>query len=249
MKVILSPAKNIKIRKFENIDIKQPIFKNEILEIIEKLKKYEPYELESLMKINPEIALNTFFNISDFDIKNIGGHALASYDGLVFKNINPIDFNKEEILFAENMILILSGLYGLLTPCTNIIKYRLEMQCKIEIHNNKNLYKFWDNKIYNELYKNTDTVLNLASKEYYKTITPFLKNNQKFITVDFLVNKNGKHKVIATSAKIARGQMTRYIIKNKIDRIEDIKEFTFDNYIYNEYLSSNENIVFLKNNI
>lgn len=246
MKLILSPAKNMSIRSFENIDKKRPIFQEETLNILEELRQYEPYQLESLMKINPEIALKAFCNFKDFDINQLGGHSLISYDGLVFKNINALDFSKEDIIFAEKNLRILSGFYGVLTPCTNILTYRLEMQCKLCIGDKKDLYKFWGDKIYNEIYKDTDIILNLASKEYYKTITPFLNNDKKMITVDFFVNKNGKNKVIATSAKMARGQMARYIIKNKIENIEDIKEFTFDNYNYNEYLSSEENIVFLK---
>lgn len=246
MKIILSPAKNMNIRSFKNVALKDAIFKQETLHILEKLKEYEPYELESLMKINPELALKTFCYFKDFNITDAGGHALISYDGLVFKNIDAKSFDEDDILFAEQHIRLLSGFYGLLTPCTNILPYRLEMQCKLSLDDKKDLYKFWQDKIYKELFKETNTVLNLASKEYYKVVTPFLTNEQKIINVDFLVNKNNKNKVIATSAKIARGQMARYIIKNKITNLDDIKHFKFDDYNFYPYLSTNDNIVFLK---
>ena len=56
--------------------------------------------------------------------------------------------------------------------------------------------------------------------------------------------KSGKYKSVATSAKMARGQMARYIIKNKITDIEALKDFYFDIYQYNEYLSNETNLVF-----
>lgn len=246
MKVILSPAKNMKMRTFENIPLKAPIFQKEIAKIHNTVKNIQPFELESLMKINKEIALKSFCYFQDFNLENKGGHALLCYDGLVYKNINASDFTNSDIDFANKHLRIISGFYGVLSPCTNILPYRLEMQCKLDIDSNVNLYNFWGNKIYNEILKNSNIIINLASKEYYSTIIPFLTKDIKFITIDFLVNKNDKHKIIATSAKIARGQMARFIIKNKISDVNDIKDFEFDNFKFNEYLSNEKKFIFLK---
>ena len=242
--VILSPAKNMNIKNFEQFPFEKPIFYEDTKQIFKTLNNIEPQDIESIMKVNKEIAFKTFCNFKDFNIDKKQGHALKCYDGLVFKHIGVEDFNNEDIIFANNVIRILSGFYGVLKPLTYIQPYRLEMGCKISINNNKNLYKFWNDKIYNEIIKTNQPIINLASKEYSKTITPFLKSNDTFINIDFLTFKNGKYKTVATSAKMARGQMTRYIIKNKIKNIEQLKDFYYDNYQYNEHLSNETNIIF-----
>ncbi|WP_317366996.1 peroxide stress protein YaaA [uncultured Tyzzerella sp.] len=244
MVIILSPAKNMNIKNFEGFSFEKPTFYEETKQINRCLNKLEPQDIETIMKVNKDIALKTFFNIKDFQIDKMQGHSLKCYDGLVFKNINVEDFDNDDITFANNHLRILSGLYGVLKPLTYIQPYRLEMGCKIEIDNIKNLYKFWGDKIYNEIIGLNKPVINLASKEYSKTITPYLKSNDKFINIDFLVLKNGKYKSVATSSKMARGQMARYIIKNKITNIEALKDFYYDIYQYNNNLSNENNLVF-----
>lgn len=244
MLIILSPAKNMNISTFEKFKFDTPIFINEINTIHNKLKTLNPQDIEKLMKVNQDIGFKSFVNFQNFDINLKNAHALKCYDGLVFKNINTQDFNEKDIVFANNHIRILSGFYGVLTPLTYISPYRLEMGLKIQIENSKNLYDFWQNKIYKEIFKNNEIVINLASKEYTKCIVPFLKNNDNFINVDFITFKNGKYKTLATSAKIARGKMTRFIVKNKIDNIKDLKEFYCDEYSFNEALSNDKNFIF-----
>ncbi|WP_250277348.1 peroxide stress protein YaaA [[Clostridium] colinum] len=244
MVIILSPAKNIKIRNFEGFDFEEPIFYKETKQIYNNLNTLEPHNIESIMKVNKEIAFKTFINIKDFNIDKKQGHALKSYDGLVFKNIEVEKFNNEDITFANEHLRILSGFYGVLKPLTYIQPYRLEMGCKISIDNAKNLYEFWEDKIYKKISSINEPIVNLASKEYSKTITPFLKSTDKFINIDFFIFKNGKYRTVATSAKMARGQMTKFIIKNKINDIEKIKDFYYNEYQYNKNLSNDNNFVF-----
>lgn len=243
MVIILSPAKNMNIKSFQNFDFESPIFNKEIEKIHSFLNKLEPHHIQSIMKVNNDISIKTFINIKDFNI-NKEGHALNSYDGLVFKHIGVDDFTYEDITFANKHLRILSGFYGVLTPLTAIKPYRLEMGCKLNMDDYKNLYKFWQDKIYKQIVNLNMPIINLASKEYSKTITPYLKNSDKFIDIDFLIFKNGKYKSVATSAKMARGQMTRYIIKNKITNIDLLKDFHYDIYQYNENLSNQNNIIF-----
>lgn len=246
MKIIISPAKNLNIRSFNSFDFDKPFFQDETYEILQRLKTFEHFQLEHIMKINPKIALQTFKNFQEFDFNRTGGHALASYDGLVFKNIAPFSFDEDEIVFAQNHIRILSAFYGVLTPLSNILPYRLEMQCKLDVKGYPNLYKFWGSKIYQNIFSDTDTVLNLASNEYSKVISPFLKNYQKFINFYFLEYKSGKFKSLATSSKIARGKLINIIIKHRNLNLHDVKDFYFDDFYFNNSLSSDFNFVFTK---
>ena len=100
----------------------------------------------------------------------------------------------------------MSGFYGLLRPMDGIVPYRLEMQAKIHMSGYKNLYDFWKDGIYRELTKDTQVILNLASKEYSKCIESYLGEKDRFITCIFAEEVSGKCVQKATMAKMARGR-------------------------------------------
>ncbi|WP_343337766.1 Peroxide stress resistance protein YaaA [Terrisporobacter petrolearius] len=246
---IISPAKNMRNIKINNI-IPKTIGKNryftkETKEIVQVLKSLSPYDIQSLMKVNEKIAFQSYAYFQDFNFQEGGVCGLLAYDGLVFKNINSEDFCLEDFEFANNHIKILDAFYGVVNPLDEVLPYRLEMQSPIKIHD-KNLYKFWDNKIYNKLYSEDNVIVNLASEEYAKTVRRFLNEEDIFIDIDFKVHKDGKLKTLATLAKMARGQMIKYIVENKINNPEDLKNFKFNNYKFANSLSTSRKFIFIK---
>ncbi|MEW9077726.1 peroxide stress protein YaaA [Terrisporobacter glycolicus] len=246
---IISPAKNMRNIKINNIIPKtigtNRYFTTETKEIVQVLKSLSPYDIQSLMKINEKIAFQSYAYFQDFNFKEEGVCGLLAYDGLVFKNIKAEDFSIEDFEFANNHIKILDAFYGIVNPLDEILPYRLEMQYPIKIQD-RNLYKFWDNKLYNKLYSEDNVIVNLASEEYAKTVRRFLNENDIFIDIDFKVHKDGKLKTLATLAKIARGQMVKYIVENKINNPEDLKNFKFNNYKFSHNLSTSRKFVFIK---
>lgn len=246
---IISPAKNMRNIKINNIIPKtigtNRYFTTETKEIVQVLKSLSPYDIQSLMKINEKIAFQSYAYFQDFNFKEEGVCGLLAYDGLVFKNIKAEDFSIEDFEFANNHIKILDAFYGIVNPLDEILPYRLEMQYPIKIQD-RNLYKFWDNKLYNKLYSEDNVIVNLASEEYAKTVRRFLNENDIFIDIDFKVHKDGKLKTLATLAKIARGQMVKYIVENKINNPEDLKDFKFNNYKFSHNLSTSRKFVFIK---
>ena len=108
------------------------------------------------------------------------------------------------------------------------------------------LYHFWEDLPYQNLFTNTETVINLASLEYSRLISPYLKDGQKLITIKFLESKNGKWRQIATHAKIARGEMVRFAAKEQINKPEDLKKFSDFGYAFSEEDSTEEDYVFKK---
>lgn len=249
MIAIISPAKNMRNLKIDNINPqiigKERYFTKETEEIIRVLKDLTPWDIQSLMKVNEKIALQSYTYFQDFNFNDKGVCGLLAYDGLVFKNIKAEDFTKEDFDYANKHIRILDAFYGMVNPLDDILPYRLEMQYPIKIQGN-NLYKFWDDKIYNKLYSEDNVIVNLASEEYAKTVRRFLNEEDIFIDIDFKVNKDGKLKTLATLAKMARGQMVKYIIENKIDNPEDLKNFTFNSFKFCSNLSTPRKFVFIK---
>jgi cytoplasmic iron level regulating protein YaaA (DUF328/UPF0246 family) len=169
------------------------------------------------------------------------------FKGDVYKGISVTDFDKDDFLFAQKSLRILSGLYGILKPLDLIQPYRLEMGTQLQIGKHKNLYDFWGDEITNLINneKNNDYLINLASVEYFKSInTSNLKS--KLINVSFKEKRDGKYKIIAIYSKRARGLMSRYIIKNKITNPKNLKKFNLEDYRFNKVLSSDSDLVFTR---
>lgn len=246
---IISPAKNMRNLKVDNIKPKMygesRFFTNETKEIINELKKLTPWDIQSIMKVNEKIAFQSYAYFQDFNFDEEGVCGLLAYDGLVFKNIKAEEFTSEDFDFANNHVRILDAFYGIVNPLDGVLPYRLEMQYKINI-NDKNLYKFWGDKLYKKLYSEDKVIINLASEEYAKAVRGFLDKDDIFIDIDFKIHKDGKLKTMATYAKMARGQMIKYIIENKINNPEDLKDFTFNGYKFDHNLSTNKKYVFVR---
>lgn len=252
MIILLSPAKSLDFDKsIINTKFSEPLFINEKKQLADALCKYSVKGLEELMNISPALAeLNyeRFNNIKNFPSEISEKQAITVFTGEAFRGLDVADFNEFDLDFAQKHLRILSGFYGILRPLDHIQPYRLEMGTKLKIGNNKNLYEFWGDKITNQIQKDlkdSDTVINLASQEYFKSVnTELLKAN--VITPKFMNKKNGNYKVITVYAKNARGAMARHIIKDRIRNPEEIKKSSVNGYKFNEKMSDKKNWIFLK---
>lgn len=224
-------------------------FEKESAALIKELKKLKATDIQSLMKVSPKIAeLNAerFNNWKlPFDTNNAKA-AVFAFKGDVYTGLDAETFSEEEILFAQEHLSMLSGLYGLLRPLDLMQAYRLEMGTKFANKKGKNLYEFWGTKITQEINRReTDVLINLASNEYFKAIDKKTLKAE-IITPVFKDEKNGVLKVISFFAKKARGMMARFIIQNHISNVEDIKNFNLGGYAFSEVLSTDKEWVFTR---
>jgi cytoplasmic iron level regulating protein YaaA (DUF328/UPF0246 family) len=128
--------------------------------------------------------------------------------------------------------------------------YRLEMGTRLKNEKGGNLYDFWGSQITEKINQElaahrNKTLINLASNEYFKSVRPKLLDGD-VITPSFREKKNGTYKTIGIFAKKARGLMSRYLIKNRIDQAEDLKSFDLEDYQYNARLSTETSWVFTR---
>ena len=128
--------------------------------------------------------------------------------------------------------------------------YRLEMGTKMETKRGKNLYDFWGSRLtkhINDLSASNKSkgIVNLASLEYFSAIQAD-KLDLPVISPVFKDYKNGKYKIISFFAKKARGTMTRFIVQNKIKKVEDLNDFNLDGYRYSKKDSELNKPVFLR---
>lgn len=245
MKIIISPAK--KMNTEQDIPYKSlPVFLDYTQEIKNTLQSLSYEDLKAVWKCNDNLAKLNFERFSNMDLERNLSPAIFSYEGLQYQYIGAGVLDNDAMAYIENNLRIISGFYGVLRPFDGVTPYRLEMQAKLSIDNKKNLYDYWGDKIYKEIFKDNDIVLNLASKEYSECVERYIKSNDKFITCLFYEDVNGKFKQKATLAKMARGSMVRFLAENNIDNTDDIKKFNDFGFSFNNDMSSEDKLVFVK---
>lgn len=253
MIILLSPSKSLNENPESSLQPTRPLFEEKTTQIARKLKTLTKPKIKALMSISDKLtALNhqRFQSFSTTFEDNIGSPAIHTFNGDVFLGLQAHDFNTEDLLFAEDSLFILSGLYGLLKPSTQIQPYRLEMGSKLKVGRKENLYAFWDNSLTNAINdaltkQDNPVLINLASQEYSKAVQ--LKDiKSPVIEIQFREWRNEKWQFVSFNAKKARGLMARYIIKNKLTEQEDIKGFDWEGYHFNEELSDSHQWFFTK---
>ncbi len=172
--------------------------------------------------------------------------ALLAFKGDVYSGIDAPSLSIADLEFAQNTLRMLSGLYGVIRPLDLIQPYRLEMGTRLENTKGKNLYEFWGDEISTILNEDeADTIINLASNEYFKGIDQTVLN-AKIINIACKEFKNDTYKIIGIYAKRARGLMVNYMIKNRITHAEDLQSFDKEDYQFRAEMSDDTTWVFTK---
>ncbi len=254
MLILISPAKSL---DFETKSITKKFTMPDFLEKSEKLmfelQNYSANDISKLMNVSSEIGeLNFQRNLvwqKEFTPKN-AKQALLAFTGEVYRGINALSLTSNELSQSQNYLRILSGLYGLLRPLDLIQAYRLEMGTKLPNSLGKDLYQFWGTTITEKINEtlqelNKKTLVNLASNEYFKVVSPKLIK-ARIVTPIFKEEKDGQYKTIAIFAKKARGLMTRFIIQNKLKKPEDLKAFDLAGYSFSHEMSNEKEFVFVR---
>lgn len=252
MLILLSPAKSFDFEtKAQTLSFSEPYFVEESARLIKKMCTFSPKKLRELMGISYELAALNADRYQQWTTKPIEGNAkqaILAFNGEAYRGLNAKEMSEEDLQFAQNHLRILSGLYGVLKPLDLMQAHRLEMGTKLKYYSNTNLYQFWGDKITKNLNNEiagSEFIVNLASKEYFKSLKES-KLKAKVITPIFKDFSNGTYKVLMTYAKNARGAMTNYIIKNRINNPELLKSFEGKGYVYNPTESDDINWVFLR---
>ncbi|MEQ8240633.1 MAG: peroxide stress protein YaaA [Cyclobacteriaceae bacterium] len=251
MIAVVSPAKTLDFESPAKGQPTQPRLLKYTNELIEVLRKKSPDDLKSLMSISDNLAeLNAdryqAYKKSHSD-KNAKPSVFA-FQGDVYQGLQAETFSEEELSFAQEHFRILSGLYGLLRPMDLMQPYRLEMGTKLAFENHKTLYEFWDDKILKLLLKDLkaqgdDVIVNLASNEYFKSVDK-KGTKARIVDIEFKEFKNGEYKIISFFAKKARGLMSRFMIQHQLKEVEDLKNFNYEDYYFDEKGSSDNLLAF-----
>lgn len=248
MKIIISPAKKMNIDT-DTLDPEGlPVYLDKTEQLLERLRALSYPEAKALWKCNDKIAALNYERVRNMDLRKNLTPAILSYEGIQYQYMAPGVMEDSLLEYLENHLRILSGFYGILKPFDGVAPYRLEMQAKFRTDRGNDLYDFWDSLLYENLVADTDCILNLASKEYSRCIEKFLKPDIRYVTVVFGELRDGRIIQKGTLAKMARGEMVRYMAEHQIEDVEQVRKFDRLSFRYAPEYSDDGEIVFISDN-
>lgn len=252
MLLLLSPAKKLDYDSPVRTQLhSQSLFVKQAQGLIDILRTKSESEVAELMKLSPALAQLNVQRYAEwqaqFDASN-SRQAILAFNGDVYEGLQADSLSDEALEWAQQHVLMLSGLYGVLRPLDWMRPYRLEMGTRLPSPAGTNLYQYWGTQIADYLNQRqakqaAPWVLNLASDEYFKSVDLKVLN-ARVVQCVFQDEKNGSWKVISFYAKKARGLMARYVIDHRIETVEALQNFAIDGYVYTPELSSTDKLVF-----
>ena len=240
MLAVLSPAKKLDFcAAEEDLPHTQPQFQSDTVQLLKKTRSLSSRKLQELMGISEALGDLNQGRFQEIELPvspEKGKQAALAFAGDTYVGLDAPSLSAEDLAFAQAHLGILSGFYGLLRPMDLIQPYRLEMGTRLPTRRGRDLYAFWGDRIRKQIeqqvaaHKNP-VLVNLASQEYFKATQP-RDLRLRTVTPSFYEMRPGGPKMISFLAKKARGMMARYMIVNRIDNPEDLKQFDVDGYAF-----------------
>ena len=252
MKIIISPAKkmNVDTDSFDTDGL--PVFLEDTRVLMKKVQSLSCSEAKALWKCNDNLARMNYERFQAMDMERSLTPAVMAYEGLQYQHMAPAVMTAGALSYVADHLCILSGFYGLLKPFDGVVPYRLEMQAKLAVKGHKDLYEYWGDRLYKELIflnkklpGEDQAVINLASKEYSQCVEKYITEKDRLITVEFCQITDGRPRQKGTLAKMARGEMVRFMAENRITDPVGIKGFDRLGFVWSKELSGENRYVFV----
>ena len=254
MLALISPAKKLDTENEPPLgDFTIPQLLENSEELVVTLKGLEKGRLKALMNLSDAL---TELNQARYEryatpfTPSNAKQAVFMFRGDTYVGLDADTLTKDDLKYAQKHLNILSGLYGVLRPLDLIQPYRLEMGSRLSTQRGRALYDFWGSRLTdacNEVTASHEnrTVVSLASNEYIKAIQPQSLAGP-FVTCHFKEIREGVPRTIGLVAKKARGRMARFMVQNRVESEDDLKGFGEDGYAFEPDLSSDEDLVFVR---
>ncbi|MGX5377646.1 peroxide stress protein YaaA [Ligilactobacillus sp. LYQ135] len=250
MKIIISPAKQMQVDTDTFDVLSQAALINKTVEIEQYLKSLSDDQLRKLWNTNDKLFDLNLKRIRKMNLNSKHQTpAILAFCGLQYKYMSPDLFTQNALDYIQKNLRILSSFYGVLRPFDGVVPYRLEMRAKAHVNGTKNLHAFWRDSWFKNLTKNNDLIINLASEMYARQVSRYIKNDKvKMITCVFGYFNKQKNKVVSdnTYAKMARGEMVRYMAEKNISNYHELIKFNDFGYQYHSEFSSDTKLTFLR---
>lgn len=251
MQLLISCAKTMTEQTSVNTPLTTlPVFRTEATQLAAELATLTSDELARLLRVNRRIAAENRLRYGRFHGDDDAAvPALAAYTGIVFKHIAPASFTDADFRYAQQHLNITSFLYGLLRPLDLIRPYRLEGDARLPGHDEESVFSYWQGRLTEPLLEKVRAddgiLLNLASGEK-KRLFDWRRvcREMRVITPEFRIREGDRLKTVVVYTKMCRGEMTRYVLKNRTTDPEQLKEFEWEGFRFDPALSHGDEWVF-----
>jgi cytoplasmic iron level regulating protein YaaA (DUF328/UPF0246 family) len=229
----------------------EPLFNAEAAELIAVMRRQTPAQVATLMDLSDALALLNVGRYAAWQPQADDANskpAVLAFDGDVYDGLQARTLKAADLDWAQQHLVILSGLYGVLRPLDRLQPYRLEMGTALANPRGKDLYAWWGDTLAEHLDERLATqrspvVVNLASQEYARAaLRPALA--ARVIDCVFEDWKDGRYKIISFFAKRARGLMARWAIDHRVDSPTRLSRFQADGYALDASASEPDRLVF-----
>ena len=257
MRIIISPAKQMRVDTDSFTCTELPVFMEKTKILKDWISSLTYNQQKLLWACNDKIARQNSERFAVMDLEKNLTPALLAYDGIQYTYMAPAVFEDGQLDYVQEHLRILSGFYGVVKPMDGVVPYRLEMQAKAAVAGYKNLYDFWGADLYHEVMDDPEglashrsrILVNLASKEYSKCIEKYLQPEDRYITCIVGEREGGRIVQKGVYAKMARGEMVRFMAGTHAEDPEQMKEFNWSGYGFDDRLSSDSEYVFIRTKI
>lgn len=255
MLCLLSPAKSLDYESAIAPEVlalaTQPSFVPQSAALVEVLRGHTPAQLAALMSLSDPLAQ---LNVARYQLwrpeftDDNSRPAVFAFNGDVYEGLEAASLSVEQLTWAQQHVLILSGLYGVLRPLDRLQPYRLEMGTRLVTPQAKDLYGYWGERpaqFINDQQAGdaVPVVVNLASQEYFKAVKRKVLR-ARVVECVFEDWKSGQWKVISFHAKRARGLMARHLITQRIDHPDGLDNFDAEGWAFAPAASEADRRVF-----
>ena len=246
MKIIISPAKKMRVDTDSFVCEELPVFMDRTEVLMQWIRSLSYEEQKTLWACSDKIAGQNAERFAQMDLRKNLTPALLAYDGIQYTYMAPAVFEDGQFEYVQSHLRILSGFYGVVKPLDGVVPYRLEMQAKAAVSGCRNLYDFWGDSLYQEVMDKSRILINLASKEYSKCVEKYLRPGDRYITCVFGELEGGRVVQKGVYAKMARGEMVRFMAGIQAEEPEQIKAFDWSGYRFDEERSSADEYIFIR---
>lgn len=252
MQFVLSPAKALDYeRPAQTRKHTLPQFVDHAARLIEVLQTKSPQDIAQLMDLSDALAelnVGRYAAWSPTFSKANSKQAILAFNGDVYEGLDAPTLGEADLAWAQDRLMILSGLYGVLRPLDWMQPYRLEMGTKLPTRFGKDLYAFWKDTVTPYINQRLQTdgsgiLVNLASQEYFKVVRT-KELTGRVVECVFEDWKAGSWKVISFYAKRARGLMARHAILNRARDLDTLRAFDAEGYVFDQSASDELKLVF-----
>ena len=249
MRIIIAPAKQMRVDTDTLACTGLPVFLDRTERLRDRIRGLSYEDQKKLWACNDKIAGQNARRFEQMDLRHGLTPAVLAYDGIQYTYMAPAVFEDGQFNYVQEHLRILSGFYGALRPMDGVAPYRLEMQARLAVDGHKNLYEFWGDTLYREVRDDSRVLINLASREYARCIERYLQPEDRYITCVFGEPEGERIVQKGVYAKMARGEMVRFLAGLRAETPEQLKSFDWSGYRFEEARSSESEYVFLRRSV